>query len=58
MTRDALSLTQSARKGRRELKNVVATTLIVGSFVVALVPLTLIVVYVSSAAPRSSVGAS
>ncbi len=41
-----MSLTQSARKGRRELKNVVATTLIVGSFVVALIPLTLIVVYV------------
>jgi len=46
MSATPVSLTQSARKGRRELKNVVATTLIVGSFVVALVPLTLIVVYV------------
>src|SRR2546423_10615846 len=46
MSASAMPLTQSARKGRRELKNAVATALIVGSFVVALIPLTLIVVYV------------
>ncbi|HEY4397109.1 MAG TPA: phosphate ABC transporter permease PstA [Acidimicrobiia bacterium] len=41
-----MPLTQSTRRGRRELKNAVATALIVGSFVVALIPLTFIVVYV------------
>ena len=46
MTTPAMPLTQSTRKGRRELKNAVATALIVASFVVALIPLTLIVVYV------------
>jgi phosphate transport system permease protein len=46
MSASAMPLTQSARKGRRELKNAVATALIVGSFVVALVPLVFIVLYV------------
>ena len=49
MTAPAVPLGQSTRKGRRELKNVLATTFIVGSFIVALVPLTLIVVYVARA---------
>ncbi len=46
MSAPAVPLTQSTRKGRRELKNAIATTLIVASFVIALIPLTLIVVYV------------
>ncbi len=46
MSSSAVSLTRRARKGRRELKNAVATALIVGAFVIALIPLTLIVVYV------------
>jgi len=46
MSTPAMPLTQSTRKGRRELKNAVATALIVASFVVALIPLTFIVVYV------------
>ena len=46
MTAPAVPLTQSTRKGRRELKNAVATGLIVASFVIALIPLTLIVLYV------------
>ena len=46
MSANTASLTQSTRKGRREFKNAVATSLIVGSFVVAVVPLVLIVLYV------------
>src|SRR5262245_2558985 len=46
VTAPAVPLTQSTRKGRREFKNALATAFMVGSFVVALVPLTLIVVYV------------
>ncbi len=46
MTAPSVPLTQSTRKGRREVKNALATAFMVGSFVVALVPLTLIVVYV------------
>ena len=49
MTAPSMPLTQSARKGRRELKNAVATALIVASFVIALIPLTLIVIYVVQA---------
>jgi phosphate transport system permease protein len=52
MTAPAMPLTQSTRKGRRELKNALATAFIVGSFVVALVPLTLIVVYVVRAGTK------
>ena len=52
MSSPAVSITQSTRKGRRELKNAIATACIVGSFVVALVPLTLIVVYVVRAGSR------
>ena len=46
MSASTIPLTRSSRKGRRELKNAIATALIVCSFVVALIPLTLIVVYV------------
>jgi phosphate transport system permease protein len=46
MSVPAVPLTQSTRKGRRELKNVLATVFIVGSFAVALVPLVFIVLYV------------
>jgi phosphate transport system permease protein len=46
MSSPAVSLTHRARKGRRELKNAIATTLIVVSFVIALIPLTLIILYV------------
>jgi phosphate transport system permease protein len=46
VTVPAPPLTHSTRKGRRELKNAIATTLIVGSFVVVVIPLLLIVVYV------------
>lgn len=46
MTAPAVPLTRSTRRGRRELKNAIATTLIVASFVIALIPLTLIVLYV------------
>jgi phosphate transport system permease protein len=46
VTAPAPPLTHSTRKGRRELKNAIATTLIVGSFVVVVIPLLLIVVYV------------
>ena len=41
-----MPLTESTRRGRREVKNAIATAAIVASFVIALVPLTLIVVYV------------
>ena len=60
MSRDPhVDLTQSARGAdRASSTNVVATTLIVGSFVVALIPLTFIVVYVFQRGARSSVGAS
>jgi phosphate transport system permease protein len=53
VTAPAVNLTQSTRKGRRELKNAVATAAIVGSFVVALIPLTLIVIYVIRAGASS-----
>jgi phosphate transport system permease protein len=46
MTAPAIPLSQSSRKGRRELKNATATALIVGSFVVVVIPLILIVLYV------------
>jgi phosphate transport system permease protein len=46
MSSPAVSLTHRARKGRRELKNGIATAAIVASFVIALIPLTFIVVYV------------
>ena len=49
MSTSAMPLTQSTRKGRRELKNAVATALIVASFVIALIPLTFIIVYVTRA---------
>jgi phosphate transport system permease protein len=53
MTAPAVSLTQSTRRGRREVKNALATAAIVGSFLVALVPLTLIVIYVFQAGASS-----
>ncbi|HEY3096788.1 MAG TPA: phosphate ABC transporter permease PstA [Acidimicrobiia bacterium] len=46
MTAPAISLTQSTRRGRRELKNAVATAFTVVSFLIALVPLVFIVFYV------------
>jgi phosphate transport system permease protein len=46
MSAPAFSLTQSTRKGGRELKNVLATVFTVVSFIIALVPLVFIIVYV------------
>jgi phosphate transport system permease protein len=46
MTAPAMPLNQSTRKGRRELKNGLATAFTVASFLIALVPLLFIVVYV------------
>jgi phosphate transport system permease protein len=46
MTAPAIPLTQSTRKGRRELKNGLATVFMVVSFLIALLPLVFIVVYV------------
>lgn len=46
MTSPAMPLAQSTRKGRRELKNGLATAFTLVSFLIALVPLLFIVVYV------------
>jgi phosphate transport system permease protein len=46
MTAPTVPLTQPTRKGRRELKNGIATAFMVVSFLIALVPLAFIVVYV------------
>jgi phosphate transport system permease protein len=46
MSAPAISLTQSTRKGGRELKNALATVFTVVSFIIALVPLVFIIVYV------------
>ena len=46
MSSASVSLTQSTRKGRRELKNAIATILMVGSFIVVVIPLAFIVLYV------------
>jgi phosphate transport system permease protein len=46
MTAPAVPLTQPTRKGRRELKNGIASAFMIASFLVALVPLFFIVFYV------------